>query len=287
MQIEATREPEFLNRGLTKYSLSIGGLVPDSDTETTDYVVRLRVLGNSTSRGRKEVHWCQIGNVGYSYQLKTVPENGVWAMEVHLKEACLTHWFPDTLQIELFDGTDLTKFIAGRDITLDVLPNSVATGAPAISGTVLVEGTLFASTTGISDTNGLTNVSYNYQWISNYGTSDSDIQGATSSTYTLGSDDLGKTIKVKVSFDDDEGNAEQRTSAATAAVAAASVVPGVPGSLTVSVNDTGKLDLSWDAPGSNGGSAVTSYKVQWKETTDSWDTPADVSEATATGLPTR
>ena len=283
VQIEATREPEFLNRGLTKYSLSIGGLVPDSDTETTDYVVRLQVLGNARNGDRREVLWCHIGNLGYSYQLKTVPENGVWAMEVHLREACLTHWFPDTLQIELFDGTDLNKFIAGKDITLDVLPNSVAAGAPTISGTFLVGGTLFASTTGISDTNGLTNVSYNYQWISNDGTSDSDIQGATSSTYTLGSDDLGKTIKVKVFFDDDEGNAEQRTSAATAAVAAAWAVPGVPGSLTVSVNDTGKLDLSWDAPGSNGGSAVTSYKVQWKETTDSWDTPADVSEATATG----
>ena len=36
-------------------------------------------------------------------------------------------------------------------------------------------------------------------------------------------------------------------------------------------------------PSSNGGSAITGYKVQWKESTDSWDTPADVSEGTATG----
>ena len=60
-------------------------------------------------------------------------------------------------------------------------------------------------------------------------------------------------------------------------------VPGVPGSLSVSVNDAGKLDVSWNASDSNGGSDVTGYKVQWRESSDSWDTPADVSETTVTG----
>ena len=49
------------------------------------------------------------------------------------------------------------------------------------------------------------------------------------------------------------------------------------------MNSTGKLDLSWDAPASNGGSAITGYKVQWKHSSGSWDTPADVSETTVTG----
>ena len=79
-----------------------------------------------------------------------------------------------------------------------------------------------------------------------------------------------------MSFTDDGGNEETLTSAVTAAVAA--TVPGAPGSLSVSVNDTGKLDVSWSVPYSNGGSAVTGYRVQWRETPDSWDTPADVSE---------
>ena len=159
--------------------------------------------------------------------------------------------------------------------------NSPATGNPTISGTAQVGETLTASTTGITDPDGLTNVSYSYQWIANDGTSDSDIADATASAYTPVAADAGKTIKVKVTFTDDGGNQETLTSGATAAVTA--TVPGAPGSLRVSVNDTGKLDVSWSAPESDGGSSVTGYRVQWKEAPDSWDTPADVSETTVTG----
>ena len=159
--------------------------------------------------------------------------------------------------------------------------NTAATGSPTISGTVQVGQTLAASTTGITDPDGTTNASYSYQWIANDGTSDSDIADATVSTYTLVAGDAGKMIKVRVTFTDDGGNEETLTSVATVAVAP--TVPGAPGILSVSVNDTGKLDVSWDAPDSNGGSAVTGYKVQWKESSDSWDTPAEVSETTVTG----
>ena len=159
-------------------------------------------------------------------------------------------------------------------------PNHPATGSPIIAG-IQVGQTLAASTTGIADTDGLTNAAYSYQWIANDGSSDSDIADATASAYTLVARDAGKTVKVRVSFTDDGGNEETLTSAVTAAVAA--TVPGAPGSLSVSVNDTGKLDVSWSVPYSNGGSAVTGYRVQWRETPDSWDTPADVSETTVTG----
>ncbi len=161
------------------------------------------------------------------------------------------------------------------------LPNTPPTGLPIVSVTAHVDETLTADITGISDADGLTNVSYSYQWISNDGAADTDIAGATGSTYTLVNADQGKTIKVRVTFTDDADNEETLTSAATAAVAA--TVPGTPRRLSVTVHDTGALDVSWQAPSSNGGSAVTGYKVQWKESADSWDTGEDVSEATATG----
>ena len=95
--------------------------------------------------------------------------------------------------------------------------NTPATGAPAIGGTPQVGETLTAGTAGIADEDGLTKVSYTYQWTAG----GSDIDGATNSTYTLSDDDEGKAIRVRVSFIDDAGNQESLTSVATVAVASA------------------------------------------------------------------
>ena len=92
--------------------------------------------------------------------------------------------------------------------------NTPATGVPTISGTAQVGETLAADTSGIADEDGLTNVSYAYRWMR----TDANIADATDSTYTLTDDDQGKTIKLKVSFIDDEGNSETLTSAARAEV---------------------------------------------------------------------
>ena len=176
------------------------------------------------------------------------------------------------------DGRQLSN---RTELTVSVPVNSAATGAPTISGTVQVGETLAAGTDGIADSDGFANATFTHQWLRVDGANETEITEATSSSYTLTTADVGKTIRVRVNFTDDGGNAEFLTSAATTAVAAA--VPSAPGGLSVSVNSTGKLDVSWSVPASNGGSAVTGYKVQWKETAGSWDTPSDVSETTATG----
>ena len=97
-------------------------------------------------------------------------------------------------------------------------PNNPATGAPTINGTAQVGETLTADTSGISDEDGVTNPSFEYQWISDDGTTDVDIAGATSETYVIKPWVVGTFIKVRVSFDDDADNPETRTSAATSAV---------------------------------------------------------------------
>ena len=91
------------------------------------------------------------------------------------------------------------------------------TGAPTITGTAQVGETLTAVTTGIADADGLTSSTYTYQWIRVNGT-DADISGANSSTYPLVTADLGKTIKVRVTFVDDDGNTEMLTSASSGTV---------------------------------------------------------------------
>ena len=92
--------------------------------------------------------------------------------------------------------------------------NTPATGAPTTNGTAQVGQTLMVDTFGISDTVGLTNVAYSYQWLAD----DTEIDGATSSTYTLQATDNGKAIKVRVTFTDDAGNDETLTSDGTSAV---------------------------------------------------------------------
>ena len=105
--------------------------------------------------------------------------------------------------------------------TVAARPNSPATGQPAITGTAQVAETLTVDTSGIADEDGLTNAVLNYQWTANDGSDDTDIEGATESTYTLTLSENGKTVKVRVSFADDRGHEESLTSEPTAAVSAA------------------------------------------------------------------
>ena len=49
---------------------------------------------------------------------------------------------------------------------------------------------------------------YTFQWVRVDGVIEMDITSATSSTYTLTTAEVGKTVKVKVSFTDGEGTAE-------------------------------------------------------------------------------
>ena len=157
--------------------------------------------------------------------------------------------------------------------------NSAATGSPTISGTAQVGETLTASTTGITDADGLTNVSYSYQWVTNDGTSDSDIADATASSYTLVAADAGKAIKVKVTFTDDNGNDESLTSTATTAVIAANTsatgAPTISG--TVQVDQTLTADTS--GIGDADGLTNVSYSYQWIANDGTSD--SDIADATS------
>ena len=109
----------------------------------------------------------------------------------------------------------------GEKMTVSVTFPEHATGQPTISGTANVGQTLSVSTEDVADVHGNTKAedgetgyAYAYQWIRVDGVTETDIPGATSSTYTLTSDDAGKQVKVEVSFTDDAGNAEEVTSEA-------------------------------------------------------------------------
>ena len=95
-------------------------------------------------------------------------------------------------------------------------PNSPARGAPTIGGTAQVGETLTADTSGITDEDGLDDSTFAVQWI----TEDSVMVASAARSYSPTDGDRGKSVKVRVSFTDDAGNPETRSSAQTATVEA-------------------------------------------------------------------
>ena len=94
--------------------------------------------------------------------------------------------------------------------------NQEPTGLPIISGTVGVDQTLTANTDGIADADGLTRVGYSYEWL----VDDTAVSRGAGKAYTVTESDVGKRIKVRVTFADDRGHVEMVTSAETATVPA-------------------------------------------------------------------
>ncbi len=122
------------------------------------------------------------------------------------------------LFVDADDGSSV-GFLPVFVIVTDTDEQSAATGVPSVVGTARVGQTLSVDTSGIGDANGLTNVVYAYQWLAD----DTEIDGATGSTYTVQSSDMGRTIRVRVDFTDDGGNAESLTSPPSATVTAGGV----------------------------------------------------------------
>ena len=156
--------------------------------------------------------------------------------------------------------------------------NNSATGAPTISGTPQVEQTLTADTSAIDDQDGLTNVSYEYQWMA-AGTA---ISGATGSSYTLTANEQGDTIQVRVNFQDDAGNSESLTSVATDAVAAAETANN-PATGLPTISGTAQVGEILTASTSNiddeDGLDDVSYSYQWVRNDGTDD--ADISGETS------
>ncbi len=172
-----------------------------------------------------------------------------------------------TIKVRVFfidDADNNETLTSAATVPVAAKPNTAATGLPTISGTAQVKQTLTADISGIADEDGLTNVSYSYQWIRSNGGTNADISGQTGLTYTLVSGDVGKTIKVRVTFTYDADNQETLTSAATVVVSARPNSPAT-GLHTISgtaqVKETLTADVSSIAD--SDGQTNVSYSYQW------------------------
>ena len=181
-------------------------------------------------------------------------------------------------------GNEEASTSAATD-AVDAKPNSPATGEPTINGTAQVGETLTADASGIADADGLDNASFSYQWQAN----DSNISGATGSSYTLVDSDEGKAVSLTVSFTDDAGHDETLASAATDAVKAkpnspATGAPTITG--TAQVGETLSTETSGIAD--EDGLDNVAFSYQWQAdgadisgATDSTYTLVDADEGKA------
>jgi hypothetical protein len=137
----------------------------------------------------------------------------------------------------------------------------VNTSPPTIGGT-RQQGQKLSASTG--SWTGDATISYAFAWqrCSSSGSSCGDISGATSTTYTPGSSDVGKTIRIVVTASNPVGRASAASSP-TGTIAAAGSVP----SATKQPNPHGTAQVGQTVSVDNGswsGTAPISYAYQWQ-----------------------
>jgi PKD repeat protein len=151
--------------------------------------------------------------------------------------------------------------------------------APTVSGTAVDGGTLSA-TNGVW--NGTQPITFTRQWQSCQGFTCTDISGATGTTYSPVPADVGKTIRVVVTADNDAPGTVSEPSAATGAVEANppqnTVPPDIDGSAVVGEN----LALS-NGNGSWSGTPPIAFARQWLRCNAAGAACAPIAGATGFG----
>ena len=132
-----------------------------------------------------------------------------------------------------------------RTVDAQTLTNQDATGRPVVLASAEGAGILFADTEGIADGNGLpitvsgssfVTYTWSYQWIRVDGGTQTNV-GTNSASYQPVVADVGKLIKVKVSFTDGDNFSEARTSLPFGPIAELTRTSATPSTL---VSNTGQ-----------------------------------------------
>ncbi|PHO03709.1 hypothetical protein CSC82_12735 [Rhodobacteraceae bacterium 4F10] len=131
--------------------------------------------------------------------------------------------------------------------------NDAPTGAAAIVGTA-AENEILTAVSTIEDEDGLGDLSY--QWLR----SGQDITDATNANYTLGQDDVGAVISVRISYTDQHGTEEAVTSAATEAVSNVNDAPSGTVAITDASPEDNVLAATHDLADEDG---LGSFTYQW------------------------
>ena len=162
--------------------------------------------------------------------------------------------------------------------------NDLPTGAITITGTVRGDERLTADITALQDLDGLPDdaAGYNFQWQRSDGSDGfENIDGATSQSYTLVNEDIGREVRVQVSYTDGNNADETLNSMPTAEVGTANIAPTgavrIDGTVRQGQQLSADTTALWDADGLP--DSASGYRYQWQRT-GADDSFADIGDAT-------
>jgi hypothetical protein len=188
------------------------------------------------------------------------------------------------------DGSSSAQSAATARVAAAAASGPVNTAPPAISGDASAGGTLTATP---GTWNGTQPITFKYQWLicGNDGNACHDISGATAQTYQPTKNDVGNTIRLKVTATDSSGSTDT-TSVPSAPVSATSTA-GCPklaaGAQSVAVNDVAapsrlQIDRFKLTNGTVITRGMTSFGVQF-HVSDTCGQPVSGALVYATGVP--
>ena len=224
--------------------------------------------------------WSGSPTITYSYQWESCNTAGESCINISgatSSSYAITHeQVGDTIRVKVTAENSAGEASATSAQTATVVAAAPAnTALPVISGEAKDEKTLTASTGTWS---GSPTITYSYQWEScnTSGESCTNISGATGTSYTIAHEQVGDTIRVKVTAKNSAGEATA-SSAATATVAAAAPANTALPTISGEAKDEKTLTAS---TGSWSGTPPLSYAYQWQSCDSLGEGCLDISGAT-------
>ena len=223
-----------------------------------------------------------------------------------VRAALQLHWCGDSSRLDILnqdyrvtDDNDADWSIhTTREVALSLPANNDAAGAPTVTGTAQAGQTLTAGMGDIADADGLPATfpgDYAFQWVrvDADGTSNAtDITNATANAYTLTAADVGKRVRVRVSFFDVLGGDEEIPGALSGEVVSApptNATPTVANEIPDQTAEAG-TEFSYEVPANTFDDTDTSDTLSYMATkADDTDLPTwlsfDAATRTFTGTP--
>ncbi|SPF81790.1 calcium-binding protein [Pseudoprimorskyibacter insulae] len=194
-----------------------------------------------------------LGELSYVWMRDGVVVAGADTQTYHLTAADIGAQM--SVKVSYTDGFGTAESVSSTATSAVLNVNSLPTGGVSISGTPTEGQTLTAQTSSLADADGLG--ALRLQWLRDT----IEIEGANGATYTLGDDDIGARIRLRVTYTDQQGTFETVTSSGTTAVRNVNDAPT--GSVVIEGSPSEGQTLSADTSTLDDGDGMGALSYQW------------------------